>query len=166
MATQAEVGKHLDLSERSIRELLDRGVLPNARRGSLDLDLCRVAYVRHLREMAAGRATGPAGDDLTAERARLAREQADHYALKNAAARLELLPRADITRVVTEAFQRVRDQLTSLPARLSAPLARVTDPAEIRSRLSDAIHVTLAELAEERVIAVSEAPAEETADAD
>lgn len=58
MATQAEVGKHLDLSDRTIRELLDKGVLPNARRGALDLDSCRVAYIRHLREVAAGRDLG------------------------------------------------------------------------------------------------------------
>lgn len=153
MATQAEIGAHLDLTDRSIRELLDRGVLPNARRGSLDLDACRVAYIRHLREVAAGRAAGPSGDDLTAERARLAREQADNYALKNAAARLELLPRADINRAVTAAFQHVRDRLVSLPARLAAPLARATEPAEVRARLSDAIHSTLIELSETRVVA-------------
>ncbi|ACI98694.1 hypothetical protein [Rhodospirillum centenum] len=156
MATQQEVGKHLDLTDRSIRELLDKGVLPNARRGALDLDACRLAYIRHLREVAAGRALGPGGDDLTAERARLAREQADHYALRNAALRLDLLPRADITRAVTAAFQIVRDRFTALPARLSGPLARLTDPAEVRRRLDDAVQAVLVELAEERVIATAE----------
>lgn len=160
MATQAEVGAHLDLSDRSIRELLEKGVLPNARRGALDLDACRVAYIRHLRETAAGRATGPAGDDLTAERARLAREQADHYALKNATMRLELLPRADITRTVTAAFQIVRDRLSAIPTRLAGPLARMTDPGEVRARLSDAIAAVLVELSEEQVIATSEEPAD------
>lgn len=152
MATQAEVGKHLDLSDRSIRELLDRGVLPNARRGALDLDACRLAYIRHLREVAAGRALGPGGDDLTAERARLAREQADHYSLKNAVLRQQFLPRADITRAVTAAFQIVRDRFTALPARLAGPLARLTDPAEVRRRLDDAVQGALVELSEERVI--------------
>lgn len=161
MATQAEVGTHLDLTDRSIRELLDKGVLPNARRGALDLDACRIAYIRHLREAAAGRALGPSGDDLTAERARLAREQADHYALKNAAMRLELLPRAEITRTVTAAFQIVRDRLTALPARLAGPLARLSDPAEVRGRLTDAVQGVLVELSEERVVST----AEERADA-
>ncbi len=160
MATQAEVGAHLDLSDRTVRELLDRGILPNARRGALDLDACRLAYVRHLREMAAGRATGPAGDDLTAERARLAREQADHYALKNAALRQELLPRTEITRTVSAVFQIVRDRLTALPARLAGPLARLSDQSDIRTRLSDAIGAVLVELSEERVIATPEEPAD------
>lgn len=156
MATQAEVAAHLDLTDRSIRELLDRGVLPNARRGALDLDQCRLAYIRHLRETAAGRAMGPSGDDLTAERARLAREQADNYALRNAALRLELLPRAEITRTVTSAFQIVRDRLTALPARLAGPLARLSDPAEVRGRLTDAVQSVLVELSEERVVSTAE----------
>lgn len=156
MATQAEVGKHLDLSDRSVRDLLDRGVLPAARRGALDLEACRVAYIRHLREQAAGRATGPSGDDLTTERARLAREQADHYALKNAALRLELLPRAEITRAVTAAFQIVRDRLAALPARLAGPVARLSDPADVRGRIADAIGGVLVELSEERVVASAE----------
>lgn len=156
MATQTDIAAHLDLSDRSVRELLDKGVLPNARRGALNLDQCRVAYIRHLREMAAGRGTGPSADDLTAERARLAREQADHYALKNAAMRLELLPRADITRAVSAAFQIVRDRLTSLPARLAGPLARLSEPADVRVRLSDAVNGVLVELSEERVVSTAE----------
>ncbi|NUB25732.1 hypothetical protein [Azospirillum brasilense] len=160
MATQTEVGKHLDLSDRSVRELLERGVLPNAARGALDLDWCRTSYIRHLREMAAGRATGPAGDDLTSERARLAREQADNIALKNAALRKELLPRSDITRAVVAAFQIVRDRLSALPARLAGPLAATTDPAEVRGRLSDAVNGVLVELSETRVVATVEEPAD------
>jgi len=160
MATQAEVAAHLDLSDRSVRDLLDRGVLPNARRGALDLDQCRVAYIRHLRETAAGRAAGPAADDLTAERARLAREQADHFALKNAALRKELLPRTDITRVVVAAFQIVRDRLSALPARLAGPLAASTDPAAVRGRLEDAVNGVLVELSETRVIASTEEAAD------
>lgn len=161
MATQAEVGAHLDLSDRAIRALIDRGILPAARRGDLDIDACRVAYIKHLRETAAGRAAGPGADDLTAERARLAREQADHFALKNASLRLELLPRSDITRAVTAAFQIVRDRLTALPAQLAAPLAGCSDPAAVRARLSDAVATVLDELAEERIVSI-----EEPADAD
>lgn len=58
MATQAEIGLHLDLSDRSVRDLISRGVLPQSPRKALDLDACRIAYIRHLRETAAGRAAG------------------------------------------------------------------------------------------------------------
>lgn len=156
MATQAELGKHLDLSDRSVRELLAKGVLPTARRGDHDLDACRTAYIRHLRAAAAGRTLGQAGDDLTAERARLAREQADHYALGNAAKRRELLPRGEITRAVAAAFSHVRDRLMALPTRIAGPLAYITDPAEVRRRLDIEIGTALAELAEARIIPLTE----------
>ncbi|BAI72535.1 hypothetical protein AZL_018970 [Azospirillum sp. B510] len=156
MATQQEVGRHLDLSERSVRDLLDRSVLPAARRGALDLDTCRAAYIKHLRAVAAGRSLGPAGDDLTTERARLAREQADAVAIRNAVSRRELLPRSDVTRAVVGAFTIVRDRLSALPARLAGSLAATTDPADARARLETAIADVLAELAETRVVTVEE----------
>ena len=159
MATQAEIGAHLDLTDRSVRELLSKGVLPPARRGEHDLDACRLAYVRHLRAVAAGRALGPAGDDLTVERARLAREQADHFALNNAAKRRELLPRSEITQAVTSAFGIVRERLCGLPGRLAGPLARLTDPATVRVRLESEVVTVLNELSEERVIAMDTADA-------
>ena len=146
MATQSEVAAHLDLTDRSIRELIGRGILPTSARGLMDVDRCRVAYIRHLREAAAGRATGPSGDDLTAERARLAKEQADHFSLKNGAMRLELLSKSEITRAVTAAFQHVRDGMTALPAKL-------TTVPELRAAFSKAIDEVLSELSESRIVA-------------
>ncbi len=56
MATQKQVGEHLELSDRSIRYLIARGVLERSGRRKFDVDACRRAYLRHLREIAAGRA--------------------------------------------------------------------------------------------------------------
>ena len=156
MATQAEVGQHLDLSERSVRDLITRAILPQTSRKALDLDACRIAYIRHLRETAAGRATGAEADDLTAERARLAKEQADHYSLKNGQLRGELVSAVEITRAVVSCFGHVRDRLTALPARLAGPLARMATAAETRAALSRGIDEALMELAEVKVIEVAE----------
>ncbi|MBP0492098.1 hypothetical protein [Roseomonas indoligenes] len=72
MATALEVAEHLDLTDRSVRELQKRGVLPQGKRGALDLGECRLAYIRHLREQAAGRAgTKDSKHSLATERARL-----------------------------------------------------------------------------------------------
>lgn len=163
MATQAEIARHLDLSDRSVRELVDKGVLPQARRGEMDPDVCRVAYIRHLRSVAAGRGGVAEQEDLTAQRARLAAEQADHYAIRNKTARLELLPRTAVTAAVTAAFGRVRDRLLALPDRLAGPLARLTDDGAVRQRLADAINQVLGELAETEVIAVTERDAADAA---
>lgn len=90
---------------------------------------------------------------MTVERARLAREQADHFALGNAAKRKELLPRVEITQAVTAAFGIVRERLCGLPDRLAGPLARLTDPSAVRRCLEDAVNGALLELSEERVVA-------------
>ena len=64
MATVAELAKHLDLSMARVGQLQLADVLPRSKgRSGLDLDGCRVAYIRHLREAAAGRG------DLSAEQA-------------------------------------------------------------------------------------------------
>ncbi|MBI1207893.1 MAG: hypothetical protein GC191_11475 [Azospirillum sp.] len=149
MATQAEVAEHLFLTDRSIRDLISRGVLPAARRGQLDMDDCRRRYLDHLRMIAAGRARGSAsGDDdldLAAEKARLTKEQADAAAMKNARDRRELLPRTAVNEAVVDAFGRVRDRLLGLPGRLVATLANRTG-SDVRRVLTGAIDEALLEL--------------------
>jgi phage terminase Nu1 subunit (DNA packaging protein) len=86
MLTQVEIGNHLDMDQSSVSRLCaDLGI--DWRNSSMDT--IRVAYIRRLREQAAGRAA--AGDlDLAGERARLAKEQADRVAMQNAVTRGEL----------------------------------------------------------------------------
>ncbi len=152
MATANEVGDHLDLSGRKIRDLISRGILNQLPDKHLDTDDCRRRYIRHLREMAAARGTDRDQSDLTAERARLAAEQADCYALKNAAARGELIPASDVSRAVVAAFGHVRDRLTALPARYAGQLATLGDAERVRALLDRVIGDTLAELSEARII--------------
>ena len=152
MATQVEVAAHLDLSDRSIRELIEKGAIPTARQGKLDLDECRIGYIRHLRKIASGKPVTTHSADLTAERARLAREQADNYNLKNEQLRRDLLPRCEVTRAVTAAFTHVRDRLTALPARLAGSLARTSDVTQARAAVARAIDEVLIELSETKLI--------------
>jgi len=69
MANQKQLGEHLDLTDRQVRNLLKDGVLPGSKgNGGLDLEAGRVAYIRYLRGLAAGQVkaeTGiPDGDDI------------------------------------------------------------------------------------------------------
>lgn len=148
MATQADVARHLDLSDRSVRDLKKRGVFGADGRGQMDLDACRIAYIRHLRERAAGRASDDAeaeGLDLTAERARLAREQADHFAMKNAKARGELVPIADFTAAVLSVIETVKARLARVPAKVAK------SDGKLKNRIADAIEDALDELSLTRV---------------
>jgi phage terminase Nu1 subunit (DNA packaging protein) len=107
---QADVAAHLDLSARSVRELELRLALPP----DYSLHDFRIAYIRHLRETAAGRAAS--GDlDLATERARLASEQADRIAMQNAVARGELAPVSLIEEVLTKAAAKIAGIFDAIP---------------------------------------------------
>lgn len=118
MATDAEVAAHLDLSDRSIRELKRKGVLAEVPRGQNDMDECRVAYIRHLRDQAAGRSgeMGPKKLDLMAEKARDAKESADARAMKNAVQRGELVPVGALSAAVIGMVEMAKARMLRVPA--------------------------------------------------
>lgn len=146
MATVAEAAEHLFLSERRFYELLDQGVVDRARPGAYDLDIVREQYLEHIRGVAAGRTSGPDGLDLTAERARVAKEQADQLEMKNARDRGELLPRDDVHLAVTDAFTRVRAKLLALPSKVAPTAFGLGTIAELKDAFTRAINEALAEL--------------------
>lgn len=150
MATQAEVAVHLDLSQQAVSALIQRGILPGAagKRG-LDLEACRLAYIRHLREVAAGRASAESGEglDLVQERARLAAEQADATAMKNAVTRAELVPAGDVERVFGALVTSARERFLSLPHKAAPLVIGKATPAEAQAVLTDLVHEALSILA-------------------
>ena len=151
MASQTEVAVHLDLSQSAVSQMVTGGILPApAGRGGLDLAACRLAYVRHLREVAAGRQPAAPGDglDIIGERARLTKEQADSLAMKNDLARGQVVLVADAARIVGESCAAVRTSLLALPSNLAPKLARVSRPVEIQALLATAVHDALEHLVE------------------
>ena len=165
MASMAEVAAHLDLSEESIRKLKRQNVLPSPPRGQMDLDECRTAYIRHLRERAAGRASDGAeaeGLDLVAERARLASEQADHYAMRNKTARGESASVPAISSAMIGFVELSKTHLARIPARVARA------DIKLRDRIADAIEEALEELSNASVeeIIGSGADADDTDDED
>ncbi|KJS40366.1 MAG: hypothetical protein VR70_05865 [Rhodospirillaceae bacterium BRH_c57] len=148
MATQGEVAEHLDLSDRSVRDLISRGVFSKTGRGALDLDACRVSYLRHLRERAAGRASDAAeaeGLNIEVERARLAKEQADHYAMKNAERRNELVEYAPWIDAIRQIIAMTQGRLRRVPGQVQG-----LDP-KMKARIADALDDALEDLTLTRV---------------
>jgi len=152
MANQTEVAGHLDLSQAAVSQLASAGVIKPAKgRGSYSVDECRVAYIRHLREVAAGRSAGdPEAPNLVLERARLARAQADAQERKNREAEGELIEMEHAERVFFEAFRNARDAWLNWPSRVSpliaAAIGTPIDP--LIAALDEHVHQQLADLAE------------------
>lgn len=86
--------------------------------------------------------------DLTEEKARLTREQADKAEMENEVRRGELLERGLVDRAVIGAFARVRAKLLAIPAKLAPRMAREMDAAEAEGMIRASVIDTLRELSE------------------
>lgn len=114
LPNRAEIASHLDLSERTVSDLLSEWGL---KVGEVSLDDARVRYIRKLRASAAGRAHA-SDESLVAGRAKLAWEQAERVARQNAIARRELAPASVIAEVLAKAGTKVRRILETIPAEI------------------------------------------------
>ena len=71
------------------------------------------------------------------ERDRLAKEQADKFAIDNAIKRGELIQAQQVEDVLAAALATLASQLDGLPGRMATPLASLDDPATVRAKLLD-----------------------------
>lgn len=131
----------LEMSPAMLSELKKRGIAVHIGQDAYDLAATVRAYVLHLR----GTASGRGGEDqvltLTGERARLAREQADAQALKNAVLRGEHVPAAEVARAWSDLLRAVRSRLLAVPSRVrgAIPGLTVADVTLIDREVRDAL---------------------------
>lgn len=139
---QQVIADHLDLSQGAVSQWMDRLGIDWR---SSSLDEIRVAYIRELREQAAGRAA--AGDlDLATERAGLAKAQREKIEMQNAVTRRELAPVVLIEEVLAKAGSKVAGILDAIPGMLKRRCANLT---------ADDIDMVAAEIARARNIAAA-----------
>lgn len=115
----------LGISTQAVNKHAREGVLRRNEAGRYDLKANVRAYCRHVREVAAGRG-GAEQLNLTAERARLAREQADSYELKNAVTRGELVDVAEAERAWSDTLRTIRSCMLAVPSRVRQRLGHLT----------------------------------------
>jgi len=104
---QAEFGELVGVSQQAVSLLMVRGILKAGDPQRTWL----LAYCAHLRETAAGR--DPDGQ-LSTERARLARENADKVAMQNALSRKELAPVAYLEIVLGDVARQISQHLDAM----------------------------------------------------
>ena len=98
-------------------------------------------YIASLRSVASGRGSEEQASNLTTERARLARKQADAQALKNAVARGEYVPAGDVERAWGDILRGIRSRILAVPSRLrqTVPHLTTSDVTLIDRELRDAL---------------------------
>lgn len=150
MLSQQDIADHLDMSQQAVSQLMEQLGIDWR---SADLSEIRVAYIRRLREQAAGRSAS--GDlDLASERAALARAQRDKIEMQNAVTRGELAPVALIEEVLTKAASKVAGVLDAIPGmvRRRVPLLMADDidliAAEVAKARNTVAAMSLADLKE------------------
>lgn len=118
----------LSLSLSQVRTKAREGVFVRSNRGRYDVQESVRNYVVRLRESAsrAGRPATGSNDELKKERTRLASEQADATALKNAQLRAELVPVADTLRAWQVVLRDVRAGMLAVPSRYAASQPHLT----------------------------------------
>lgn len=144
LVSGAELGTLIDLHERQVRKLAERGVIERRPGGRYDAPTAIVAYVRHLRETAAGRKSDD-GSDLVAERSKVAREQAIKLHRVNARESGELVPAAAVTSAVVGFVELSKARLGRVPAKVAK------GDGKLKAAIEDAITEALEDLSLTRV---------------
>ncbi len=122
-----ELASLLGVTLRMITTLIERDIVVKINPGVYDMGESVRRYCAHLRETAAGRGGEEQVLNLTGERARLAREQADSQALKNSIARGDHLPASEVLRTWSETLRATRSRMLAVPSRLRTELPHLTN---------------------------------------
>lgn len=125
IVTAKVVGDWLGVSDRTISDLAIRGQAKKIGRGKYDLRETVRLYTAHLREVAAHRGGEAQILDLTQERARLAREQADGQELKNKQTRGDLVAREDVTRGWQDICRKIRSGMLAVTSRVRQRISTI-----------------------------------------
>lgn len=111
MATQKEIGAHLDLDERQIRNLMTSqpGAPKAKRRGEHNLDEWRLFYIRYLRDMGKGKNVGQVDPDQEDDYLRQLKREKERAALDD---KLESIAMKRLNRKIKEGVYAPIDILT------------------------------------------------------
>ncbi|HZV93216.1 MAG TPA: hypothetical protein VFF72_08360 [Caldimonas sp.] len=145
------LAKAMNLTPRRVYQLRHEG-LPAVKPGRYDLGRCLWWYIRYL-QAAVERQNGTpnGGLSLTAERARLAREQANRLALQNEERRAATYPAELVHRTLLEQreeFARLLDKHVNEDDALVEWLRTQTDPGRVRQELQVRIRAVRSDMAD------------------
>ncbi len=144
IVTAAALADLIGVSPRTVADLTKRGVMVKAGAHGYVLRKSVRGYVDYLRKSLAGRGGETGIATATAERARLAKEQADNLALRNAAMRGTLLDAAAAEREWSDILRMVRAGCLAVPSRAAQRLPHLS--AHDLTEIDAEIRVVLTEL--------------------
>lgn len=156
MASQTKIAQQLGINYSTFKGLITRGIVEERPTGQYSYEECSKQYLDHLRKVAANHMTAD-GLDLQAERARLAKEQADQKEMENAVERGDLVYINDIVKQFEDQLQKAKVKVLAVPTKVAAEVHAAKEVKECKEIIEEAVKEALSEL----VGYHKEAPSEE-----
>jgi len=151
MATRKEVAEHLFMTVQNIAKLIQEEVfIPKPGPNPLDLDHCRRLYIEHLQKRARFNLKDGTGD-ITEEKTRLTKAQADKAQLDVAVLEGKLIPTDMVESTWLNYIANCRARLLTIPTKIAHLILACEDFKDAEKIIKDAIYETLEELANDPV---------------
>jgi phage terminase Nu1 subunit (DNA packaging protein) len=148
LATRKELAEHLDLSPQSISDLIGKGIFTiSSGRSPVNIDVCRVQYINHIRKSARYTRKDGTGD-IAEEKAKLTAAQARKAELEVEQLEKSLIPAQLVEDTWIDYVSNVRARLLGLPSRVAHQVITVDKYAEAELIIKEQVHEALNELAQ------------------
>ncbi|MDO4301771.1 MAG: hypothetical protein Q4D26_10320 [Clostridia bacterium] len=140
--SSAAVARWLDLTERRIRQLRDKGIIKEYRQGYYMLQETIHKYIHYLR----GENDGFQNLNYNTERAKLIKAKREIQELELQLRKNEVHTSEDVKLVMTDMLVKFKTRIMAVPAKASPILAKKTDQTEIFKILKQYVDEALEEL--------------------
>jgi len=143
MASLEACADHLGVNAKVLQTMVRQSVLDKQDRGKYDIDEVRLQYLKHIRNLAGNNNNNL---ELGAERARLAKEQADAKEMENAVERGDLVYIEKVAKQFEQQLTKARNKLLAAPTKVAAEAHAAATVKEVREIIEEAIIEALDEL--------------------
>lgn len=143
MASLDDCANHLGIQQPTLTRLIKEGIIDKQDRGKYEVDAVRLQYLKHIRNLAGNNNNNL---ELGAERARLAKEQADAKEMENAVERGDLVYIEKVAKQFEKQLTKARNKLLAAPTKVAAEAHAAATVKEVREIIEAAIIEALDEL--------------------
>lgn len=143
MASLDDCAEHLGIQQATLSRLIKHGIIDKQDRGKYDLDEVRLVYLKHIRNIAGNNNNNL---ELGAERARLAKEQADAKEMENAIERGDLVYIDHIVKQFEQQLMKCKTKLLAVPTKVAAEAHAAADVQEVQEIIETSVLEALSEL--------------------
>ena len=147
MATQVELAKHLGMTPQSVSELVKNGVFTIKKgRSPVDIDVCRIEYINHLRKNANHFKKNGKGGDIVEESTRLKKFQADKAELEVNQLEAKLIPAELVKSTWSALVGNAKVKFLNVATNLAHQVLAVEDFNSAKDLIGKSINEALEEL--------------------